>query len=145
MPASVAYAGRGCKLNLQTATSPVTWTAIAQIQKIAFSGIKINLDDITNLDSPSAFKEWLATGPVDPGDVTFSGVLNPASITQGDMLSLIQAMTLSNFQITLSDAVTKLAFSGYFSEYSPVANIEPSKAITFSAKIQITGTITMGS
>lgn len=142
---SVAYAGRGCKLNLQTGVSPTVWTAIAQIAKVTFSGIKITLDDITNLDSPSAFKEWLATGPVDPGDVTFTGVLNPASVTQGDMLSLIQAMTLSNFQITLSDNVTKIAFSGYFAEYAPVANIEPSKAITFSGKIQITGPITMGS
>jgi hypothetical protein len=139
--ATVAYSGRGSKLNLQTASSPATYTEVGQLKKFSFGGIKVTLDDITNLDSPSAFKEVLPT-ILDPGDVTFDGVLNNLNVSQQDMLNICQAMTLSNFQITLSDGVTTISFAGYVTEWVPVT-VEVNKANAFSGKISITGPVTV--
>ena len=130
---TVAYSGRGSKLNIQTGVSPTAYTAIAQLRKFAMSGLKVTTDDITNIDSPSAFKEIMPT-VIDPGDVSFDGILNSVAASQGDLLSLCQNQTLTNFQIVLSDGVTTIAFSGYVTDYVPVV-VEATKANTFSGKL----------
>lgn len=140
---TVAYVGRGSTLSVETSISPVTYTEVGQLQKFAMSGIKVTTDDVTNLDSPSAFKEIIGC-LIDPGDVSFNGILDPANTSQVDMLSYCQAMTLQNFQIKLSDKVTKVTFSGLVTEWVP-AVVETTKAISFSGKITITGPVSVGS
>jgi hypothetical protein len=137
---SKGYQGRGSTLAVETTlTSPVAWTNIAQLQKFAFGGIKVATDNITNLDSPDAFEEILAT-TINPGDVSFDGILDPANAEVGDLVTRLQARTLSNFKITLTDG-SKFTFSGYFTELVP-ATVEYSKAIMYSGKITITGAVT---
>ena len=144
MGGTVAYAGRGSKFSLQTAVSPSTYTEVAQIQKWDHSGVKATLADITNLDSPSAYIERLPT-VLDPGEITLAGILNPSNTTISQLLTLCQAQTLSNWQMLLSDGVTNIRFSGYVTEYAPASSVEPTKALVFSAKITITGPLTIGS
>ncbi len=142
MSGTVAFVGRGSKLNIQTGVSPTVWTEIAQLQKVAFGGIKVATDDVTNLDSPSAFKEIIPT-IIDPGEITYSGILNAVQVAQGYLLTYCQAMTLINWQIVLSDGVTTISGAGYVTEHAPASNIEPTKALAFSGKITITGPITI--
>jgi hypothetical protein len=136
---SIGYQGRGSKLSVETATSPITFTPIAQLQKFAFGGIKVAVEKITNLDSPDAFEEIIAT-TIDPGDVSFDGVLDPANTEVADLVDRLQNRTKSNFQIELTDG-SKFTFAGYFTELTP-ATVEYSKAIMYSGKIQITGAVT---
>jgi hypothetical protein len=134
-----AYQGRGSSLAVETLFgSPATFETIAQLQKFAFGGLKVAIDKVTNLDSPDAFEEVIAT-TIDPGDVSFDGILDPANASIGEINTLLQARTKSSFKITLSDGST-FTFSGYFTEFAP-ANVDYSKAITFSGKITITGAV----
>jgi hypothetical protein len=138
---TVAYIGRGCHFQIQVAG---TYTSVAQLQKFSFSGIKLVFDDVTNIDSPSSYKEVLPV-LIDPGDVALEGIFNPEDATQTDLLTACQGLTLSNFKIVLSNAqATTLTFAGYVAEYAP-AQVETTKAITFTAKIQVTGPVTVGS
>jgi hypothetical protein len=133
---TVAFQGRGSTLFLET--SPAE--KIAQLRKFAFGGAKTTLDDVTNLDSPTAYMERIAT-VIDPGDVTFDGVLDPANATYSALNTLQANRTLSNWLITLTDGTT-YAFAGYVTEFVPAA-VDYSKAITFSGKITITGAVTI--
>ena len=141
---TVAYVGRGCKFSLQTGTSPTVYTEVGQISKWDMSGIKANLADVTNLDSPSAFVERIPT-TLDPGEITITGILNPANVSIADLLTLCQSQTLSYWQMALSDNVTYIRFWAYVTEYAPASSVEPTKALVFSAKLTITGLVTVGS
>jgi hypothetical protein len=135
-----AYRGRGCTLGVSSTSSG--FTTIAQLRTFKFAGLKSTLEDVTNLSSPTAFKEWLPT-IVDPSDLSFDGVLDPQNATIHSLPGLLQNQTEQYFQITLTDpASTALTFQGYVTEYNPVS-VDYSKALMFSGKIQITGPITI--
>jgi hypothetical protein len=141
MANSVAYIGRGSHFQIY---SGAAFISVAQLQKFNFSGIKLTMDDITNIDSPSSYKEFLPV-IIDPGDVSLEGIFNPEDASQTDLLTACQSMTLTQFKIILSDpALTTLTFSGYVVEYAPI-QIETTKAVTFTAKVQITGPVVLGS
>lgn len=136
---TVAYQGRGSHL----ATSPdgVSYTNVAQLKTIAFSGAEAAFEDITNLDSPTIFKEWIKT-IVDAKDVSFTGILNPADpSTQGLLTQLQAAGSASQYywKITLPNG-SVIAFQGFVSGLNLV-NVDYSKALTFSGKIMIVGPI----
>jgi hypothetical protein len=140
MSNSVAYQGRGSMLQVGVLTSPPGFTTVAQLRKFAFGGAKTTLADITNLDSPTAYMERIAT-VIDPGDVTFDGVLNPSDDTYLSLNDLQANRTLSQFLITLTDGTT-YDFDGYVTEFVP-ASVDYSKEIVFSGKITITGAVTI--
>lgn len=137
---STGYQGRGSFLEFElTDGSPATYVRVAQLQKFSFGGLKVATEKITNLDSPTAFDELIAT-IIDPGDVSFDGVLNPESIDQSDMLTLLQNRTRTGWNIVLTDT-SAYSFEAYLTEFVP-ANVDYSKAITFSGKLTITGAVT---
>lgn len=144
MSNTVAYQGRGCKLNLQTSVSPVVYTEVGQLSSVKMGGLKSGTIDITNLDSPSGFKE-ITPGIIDPGEISFDGILNPANSSIANLLALLQAQTLSYWDLALSDGVTHVRFYGYVTEYAPVSDVAVGKALTFSGKITLTGQVTIGS
>lgn len=135
---TTAYQGRGSHL----ATSPdgVTYTNVAQLKTIVPSGLKVKEEDITNLDSPTAFMEILPT-VVDPGDFAIEGILDPQNATINNLATLLQNRTLTYFKITLPENST-ITFQGYVQEYVP-GKIDAVKAITFSGKIRVTGAVTI--
>lgn len=135
---TVAYQGRGS--SLQTSPDGSSFTTVAQLQKFSFGGMKSTLEDITNLSSPTAFKEVLPT-IVDPGDVSFNGILDPQNASINNLSTLLQNRTLEYFKILLTDG-TAITFQGYVTEYVP-ADVDYSKAILFSGKVSITGAVTI--
>lgn len=137
---SIAYPGYGSKLE-NGGTAGSSYTAIGQLKKFNFSGLKAEFDDITNLDSPSIFKEWMKT-VVDGDTVTFDGVMNPADTqTQALLTNLATAgsAALNFWKILLSSGST-LVFTGYVQDFKFGA--EYNKAITFSGTIKIVGNVT---
>lgn len=137
---TLAYPGYGSHL-ASGGTTGASYTNVAQLKKVNFSGLKAEFDDITNLDSPTIFKEWMKT-IVDGDTVTFDGVMNPADPTTQSLLSniaLAGANALYYWKITLTNGST-LVFQGYVQDFKFGA--EYNKAITFSGGIKIVGNIT---
>jgi len=137
---TVAYPGYGSSL-ASGGTSGGSYTNVSQLKTFSFNGIKADFDEITNLSSPSIFKEWLKT-TVDPAELPFSGVLNPTDPTTQSLLSSLQASgssALYYWKITTTDGST-FVFQGYVSEFK--FNVEYNKAILFSGSLKVTGNVT---
>lgn len=137
---TIAYPGYGSHLG-SGGTTGAAYTNVAQLKKINFSGLKADFDEITNLDSPTIFKEYMKT-VVDGDTVTFDGVMNPADPTTQALLTNIGTPGLSAlffWKISLTNGST-LVFQGYVSDFKFGA--EYNKAITFSGSIKIVGNIT---
>ena len=136
---TTAYQGRGSHL-ANGGTTGTSYTNLGQLKKFNFSGLKADFDEITNLDSPSIFKEWMKT-IVDGSDVTFDGVMNPADPTLQALLSnlaLAGAAALNYWQITLTNG-SVIVFQAYVQEFKFGA--EYNKAITFTGALKIVGNV----
>jgi predicted secreted protein len=137
---TIAYPGYGSHI-ASGGTTGSAYTNVAQLKKVNFSGLKAEFDDITNLDSPSIFKEWMKT-IVDGDTVSFDGVMNPADPTTQSLLTNIGtsgSAALFYWKITLTNGST-LVFQGYVQDFKFGA--EYNKAITFSGTIKIVGNVT---
>jgi predicted secreted protein len=137
---TVAYPGYGSSL-ASGGTSGASYTAIAQLKKFNFGGLKADFDEITNLQSPTIYKEWMKT-TVDGADITFDGVLNPTDPTTQSLLTNIGtsgSSALFDWKITTTDG-SIFTFQGYVGEFKFGA--EYNKAITFSGSIKVVGAIT---
>lgn len=136
---TIVFPGYGSKL-ASGGTAGAAYTNIGQLKKFSFAGLKAEFDDITNLDSPNIFKEWMKT-VVDGDTVTFDGVMNPADIqTQALLTNLATAGSAALFfwRITLTNG-SVLIFQGYVQDFKFGA--EYNKAITFSGTIKIVGNV----
>jgi hypothetical protein len=96
--------------------SPPTLVKVAQLQKFAFSGMSATLEDITNLDSPTAFKEVLPT-VIDPKDITFDGICDPSNSAWANLATRLQGRTLTHWEIVLTNGTT-ITFDGYVTDAS---------------------------
>lgn len=137
---TVAYPGYGSNL-LNGGSTGAAYSAIGQLKKFNFAGLKAEFDDITNLQSPTIFKEWMKT-VVDGDTVTFEGVMNPADVqTQGLLTNLATAgsAALDYWKISLTNG-SVLVFQGYVQDFKFGA--EYNKALTFNGTIKIVGNVT---
>jgi len=136
---TTAYQGRGSHL-ANGGIAGSSYTNLGQLKKFNFSGLKAEFDDITNLDSPTIFKEWMKT-IVDGSDVTFEGVMNPADPTLQALLTNLAtagSAALNFWQITLTNG-SVLTFTAYVQEFKFGA--EFNKAITFNGALKIVGNV----
>jgi predicted secreted protein len=137
---TVAYPGYGSKM-ASGGTAGSSYVNIGQLKKFEFGGLKAAFDDITNLDSPTIFKEWMKT-VVDGSTVTFEGVLNPTDVTTQSLLTNIStagSAALFYWKITTTDTST-FVFQAYVEDFKFGAQYD--KAITFSGGLKIVGNIT---
>lgn len=143
---TIAYPGFGSHL-ASGGTTGASYTNVAQLKNIKFSGIKASFDKITNLDSPTGgagnavFEEYLKT-LVDGDNITFDLVMNPADPTFQSFLTNLQLngqSALYYWKITLTDG-SVLVFNGYASDFK--FDVAYDKAITGSGGIKIVGPIT---
>ncbi len=136
---TIAYPGYGSMLQ-SGGIAGSSYTKVGQLKKFAFSGLTADFDEITNLDSPTIFKEWMKT-TVDGKDVSFDGVMNPNDVQQQDLLINLRtagANALYIWKITTTDGTT-FTFQAYVAEYT--FNVEYNKAITFTGKLRVVGDI----
>jgi predicted secreted protein len=137
---TVAYPGYGSHL-ASGGTAGTTYVNIGQLKKFDFGGLKADFDDITNMDSPTIFKEYMKT-LVDGSDVTFDGVLNPVDVTTQALLTNIAtagSAALFFWKITTTDGST-FVFNAYVASFKFGA--EYNKAITFSGSLKVVGAVT---
>ena len=136
---SNAFAPRGTELQRGTPLSSPTYTTIAEVTKIAISGSKADLADVTNMDSPSNFREFLPT-LLDSGEVTAEFNFIPADATQATVLSDFNGQVLSPWKIVLPNSLGNFTFTAYVSTLDVDLPID--KQGTRSFKLKITGPVT---
>jgi len=97
---SKAFAGMGTILARGDGASPEAFTPIAEIKNIQRSGAKADQADVTNMDSISAYREWLPT-LLDAGEISFTGNYIPADATQQSLQTDFDARASGQWTITL--------------------------------------------
>jgi predicted secreted protein len=145
---SQAFAGRSTVLNYSTNPPSVAYVAMAEIKTVAFSGMKYDLSDVTNMQS-SNFKEWLPT-LADSGDLTITGNMIPNDVTEEAVLGFFNSATLVTWQVVLppggngthqfSTSEGTFTFTAYVSSIDYSIPVEKEASIT--VKLKITGEIT---
>lgn len=147
MPATDAYQGQGAKLAYLTGVS--AWTYVGQLKTIKPTGQSVKEDDITNLDSPSAYEEFIPT-IIGAGTVDFTGVLPKDASTGGfsELATLRDARTITTWRIfePSSTLVSPETVEGYWEFDGFVQDldfdIQFDKAVLFSGKLRRTGPTT---
>lgn len=119
------------------------FTEIAEITKIARTGGKSDLQDVTNMDSPSSYREFLPT-LLDAGDIAMDGnYLGNQDASQQTFQTMFDNQTLAVWQIVLPNSFGTWQFSAYVSAFD--FDLPHDKQATFSAKLKITGAPTFTS
>jgi len=134
--ASEAISGVGAMFHRYDSTSNV-WEAIAEITSIKGPGLKRDTIDVTNLDSPDGYKEFIA-GFKESGTISLS--MNFRRETYDLMKADFESDVMQNYEIILPDTVeTSFEFEGLVIELP--LNITTKDAITADVTIQISGKV----
>lgn len=119
-----------------------TFIPVPQIKALTFSGSKSDLEDITNMNSIGAFREYAPT-LLDSGQVSFNGVFDPVGTGQTALHGAFTAQTLVFCKLQFPKASDQTAtgflrtFTAYVSEFNIDAQFD--KASTLSGVLKITG------
>lgn len=133
----MAFAPRGTAL--QHSPDGVTYTTIGKISKIQNTGSKADLADITNMDSPTIYREFLPT-LADAGEVTFDMNFEPGDASQQVLNTDFQAQTEGYYKIVLPGALGNATFRAFVS--SQDFDLPIDKQGTKALKLKVTGAIT---
>jgi len=134
----------GTQTGVTYTVTPVTYTPVAELKTLDFSGSKNDIEDVSNFDSGSRFKEYIST-MADAGDVSISGNYIAGDTGQGAFRGAFNSGAVLSFQILLplqagqTTTGEKWVFYGIVQELDNAIQFD--KAITFSAKVKITGPI----
>jgi len=125
----VPAGGSGCTINIVTLGHQ-----IAELQSVTGPNQKVNLLDVSNMDSPNGYNEFIA-GMGEGGEVSFEGnYLNDAS--QAQALTDFQAKTVRNFGVVIPLATpVTWTFSGVFTSLEQGAKSDDKLSLSGSIKI----------
>jgi predicted secreted protein len=132
-----SIAARGTQL--QRSPDGSSYVTISEVLKIQRSGSKLDAVDVTNMDSPSNFREFLATLN-DSGEITFECNFIPGSSVQALLDSDFNNQVLSPWKIELPGAAGHFTFSAWVT--SDDFDLPVDKQATKSVKLKITGPVT---
>jgi predicted secreted protein len=147
---SKAFAGLGTKLQRGDGAGPEVFTTIAEMTKVQGTGSKADVIDVTNMDSPSAYREKLVT-LLDAGEIAFDGNLIADDATQENVQADFDGRVLHNWKVVLPDDPATSLPRGHWDFAAYVTSLDfdnqHDKQSTISGKLTITGprTYTSGS
>lgn len=139
---TAAKIGYGSLLKRGDAASPEAFTTIAEVTSIGEFGSERGLLDVTNLDSPDTFMEYLLAMK-DGVELSVQANFLPTNATQNYAAGLIKDHndgTRRNFQLVLPSSFGTFSFTGLVRSWK--ANVAPNAAIQATFTIKITGAIT---
>jgi predicted secreted protein len=131
---SKAFAPRGTLV--EHSPDRITWLAIAECHKVAATGSKADLADVTNFDSASAFREYLAV-LVDSGEITMDLNFIPLNPGQQILETDFNNQTLAWYMIVLPNSLGQAQFQAYVA--SKDFDLPIDKQGTKAIKLKITG------
>lgn len=143
MAASEATRGYGTLLQLSIGG---TYTTVAEITSINGVGVVREFTDVTHMESPDAYHEFIATLK-QSNDISLEANFLPANATQQALLGVSAATWMADdtkqlFKIIFTDtATTTASFSGWAQNFSIGAPVDGKTAASFT--IKVTGPITL--
>lgn len=145
MSASVGFTGKGGVVSVST-TLAGTYTTIGQVKDVKHSGMSSTLIDITNLSSPSNYKEQIP-GLLSAGKYQLDIIADPQDAGQTMLLASFNAQTLLYLKVQWPLVGTQttsgnLDTSTVYVTSAPRPSFSLTQAATFSAELTITGPIT---
>src|SRR6476619_5151780 len=102
---------------------------IAEVQKVTFSGNKVDFADVTNIQSPDNYKEFIPT-LIEAGELSFDANFIPGDETQTDLYTARDARTKKSWEVVLPDSLGTFSFDAY------VASID--QALDFAKEAKLT-------
>ena len=127
-------------------TGPVTYTQVAEVKTLNFSGSKNDLEDVTSFDSEGRFKQYVAT-LADSGDCSINGNYITSDEGQGAFRAAFNDAPTLSFKIVLPLQAGQTVqgeqwvFNGIVSELDN--GVQYDKIISFQSKVKCTGPITV--
>lgn len=140
MAASAAFSGYGTTIDVGNASGGTssTWTNVGEVKKIELSGDKVDLDDVTHMQSPDARREYIPT-LIDDGDLSLDANFIPDDAGQIELKTVRDARSKRDFRIVLPFSLGTYSCEGYVVGFTrPLFH---DKASPLSAKIKITGAL----
>jgi len=140
MPASAAFSGYGTTFEIGNASGGTssTWIEVGEVKKIELSGDKVDLDDVTHMQSPDARREYIPT-LIDDGDLSIDANFIPDDAGQIELKTARDARSKRDFRITLPLSLGVYAAEGYVVGFTrPLFH---DKGSPLSAKVKITGAL----
>lgn len=115
-----------------------TYTTIGEAKKIAVA-VKGAFEDVTNMDSPTPFREFIA-GLIEGGSVKVEANFLNNDGVQNDLLNDLTSQTLLYWRIQLPAARGKFEFQGFVEDFQP--DFDVAKAAAQSVSVKVTGACT---
>ncbi|GIV86630.1 MAG: hypothetical protein KatS3mg054_0659 [Chloroflexus sp.] len=141
------YIGYGTKLEYQDDSN---WIRVGNVDDINGPGMTRDTVDVTNHASPSGYKEFLA-GLIDPGEITFSVILDPADNSHNQSNGLLKVFAETqprNWRLITpigtgtENQYHAYTFSALVTGYEMKFPVE--EAITADITLKIAGAVTQG-
>ncbi len=137
-----ATTGFGGKFEIEVAE---TWTEVKKIQTLEFDGFTSDFDEVTNLNSPNALKQWAPT-TIDPGTGTVSLVAD--QVDPGQLALAAGQLARTKFPCRVTYPAPVGYTSGIVRTFSAwvqkngLSNLSTTAASKYSVQLKIDGTIT---
>jgi predicted secreted protein len=141
---SQAFTGMGLAFqkgnNNATGSPPTgeTFTSISEVQQVDLSGSKVDLVDVTNVQSVGARREFIAT-LIDSGEASCTANFIPSDATQVALQAQMDSRAACNWKIVLPGGLGTFSFAGLVSTIDH--NLDFSKEAKLTFKVKITGPI----
>ena len=135
MSTGVSSQGSTIEVNINS-----TFKVIPQVFGFAGPDIAKQFEDVTNLDSAGAFKEYVPT-LLDTSNLTFECLAKPNDSTHKYMVQAAAALFQQDqFRINVNTVDPKsYTFMGYATKFSPKA--DAGKSLRYACEIRITGQV----
>lgn len=140
---SQAWLALGSLLEMGDGVTPVEgFTVIAEITDISKSGAKADTVDVTNMQSPSGYREFIS-GLRDAGELSLSANWITTDAQQIALQTKFDAGTKTNFKIVLPQSAGGSTTPGEYAFAAVVTGLDfslaPGKQGTLSVKMKISG------
>lgn len=122
-----------------TSASPVADVNITGVQKVSFTGNKVDFSDITNINSPGDYREFFPT-LLEAGECSFSCVYFNDSIQKG-VLTLRDNKSLRTWSVTDENNIFTATFDAYVESCDSTEDLGKTGELT--VKLKITGKMTI--
>lgn len=140
MSASAAFSGYGTVVEIGNASGGTssTWKTVGEVKKVEFTGDKVDLDDVTHMQSPDARREYIPT-LIDDGEMSLEANFIPDDVGQIELKTVRDARSKRDFKVTLPNSLGIYTCEGYVVGFTrPLLH---DKASPLSAKVKITGAL----
>lgn len=137
MSVSQAFCGAGSVVAYASIAQPNVFTPVAESVTIKLTGGKRDQAEVTNMDSTSGYKEFIAALK-DAGELQVDGNFIPADAGQQGVSALFESGAVVNWQFTLPNQHGYFAAAGFVIDDRGVS-APVDKKVTTSFKVRFSG------